>query len=81
MKQQATTETTVNKLIEFRQAVYENGMLKRQDVLFDLLDALMSERAVVSFARLSKSEKFLRKWPSLYAVIDDGDLSLSYLWT
>jgi len=63
MKQQATTETTVNKLIEFRQAVYENGMLKRQDVLFDLLDALMSERAVVSFTMLSQSEKFLRKWP------------------
>ena len=81
MKQQATTETTVIKLIEFRQAMYENGMLKRQDVLFDLLDALMSERAVVSFTRLSQSEKFLRKWPSLYNVIDDGDLSLSYLWT
>ena len=50
MKQQATTETTVDKLIEFRQAVCENGMLKRQDFLFDLLEALMSERAVVSFA-------------------------------
>jgi hypothetical protein len=81
VEQQATTKENVNKLIEFRQAVYENGMLKRRDALFDLLDALLCEGAVASFARLSQSERFVRKWPSLYAAVEDGELDCQWLRT
>jgi len=70
---QETTKLNVNKLIEFRQAIYENGILARRDALFDLLDALISEGSVSSFAMLSQSSQFQRKWPSLYAAIEDGE--------
>jgi hypothetical protein len=56
-------------------------MLKRRDALFDLLDALLCEGAVVSFARLSQSERFMRKWPSLYAAVEDGELDCGWLQT
>jgi hypothetical protein len=75
---QDTTKENVNKLIEFRQAIYENGMLARRDAMFDLLDALLSAGPVSSFAMLSQSSRFQRKWPSLYAAVEDGDLN--HLW-
>lgn len=81
MNKQETTKENVNKLIEFRQAVYENGMLARRDALFDLLDALISEGPVSSFAMLSQSDRFQRKWPSLYAAIEDGELDSRWLRT
>jgi hypothetical protein len=56
-------------------------MLKRRDALFDLLDALMCEGAVASFARLSQSERFMRKWPNLYAAVEDGELDCQWLRT
>jgi hypothetical protein len=77
-KQQSTKEN-VNKIIEFRQAVYENGMLSRRDAMFDLLDALISEGQVSSFAMLSQSSRFQRKWSSLYAAIEDGELDSEWL--
>jgi hypothetical protein len=78
---QETTKANINKLIEFRQAVYENGMLARKDALFDLLDALIAEGSVSSFARLSQSSQFQRKWPSLYAAVEDGDFDCQWLRT
>ena len=72
MTQQETTKENVNKLIEFRQAVYQNGILARRDALFDLLDALVAQGFVSSFAMLSQAEQFQRKWPSLYAAVEDG---------
>jgi hypothetical protein len=81
VEQQATTEANVNKLIEFRQAVYQHGMLARRDALFDLLDALMCEGTVSSFVRLSQSERFVRKWPSLYAAVEDGEIDRDWLRT
>jgi hypothetical protein len=78
---QETTKANINKLIEFRQAVYENGLLARKDALFDLLDALMADSPVSSFARLSQSSRFQRKWPSLYAAVEDGDFDLQWLRT
>ena len=79
MNKQQSTKENVNKLIEFRQAVYENGMLSRRDAMFDLLDALISEGQVSSFAMLSMSSRFQRKWPSLYAAIEDGELDSEWL--
>jgi hypothetical protein len=79
VKTQETTKEKVNKLIGFRQAVYENGMLARRDAMFDLLDALISVDPVFSFAMLSQSDRFQRKWPSLYAAIEDGELDSQWL--
>ena len=81
MTTQETTKENVNKLIEFRQAVYENGMLTRRDALFDVLDALICEGSVSSFARLSQSDRFQRKWPSLYAAVEDGEIDSQWLRT
>jgi hypothetical protein len=76
---QASTKQDINKLIEFRQAIYENGMQARKDALFDVLDALLSTGTVSSFAMLSQSESFQRKWPSLYAGIEHGQLDSTWL--
>jgi hypothetical protein len=78
---QKSTKEEINKLIEFRQAICENAFLARRDALFDLLDALICEGTVSSFARLSQSSRFQRKWPSLYAAFEDGEIDGSWLHT
>jgi hypothetical protein len=75
----SSTKENINSLIEFRQAIYEHGFLARKDALFDLLDALVIEGKVPSFAYLSQSEQFRRKWPSLYAAVEDGRLDSPWL--
>jgi len=69
-----STKENINRLIEFRQAVYENGISKRRDALFDLLDAILWGGAGSSFAMLSQNDPFQRKWPSVYAAVEDGQL-------
>jgi hypothetical protein len=76
---QRTTKANINKLIEFRQAIYEHGMTARRDALFNVLDALLCEGSVSSFAMLSQSEQFQRKWPSLYAALADGRMNSEWL--
>jgi hypothetical protein len=77
--QQATTKENLNKLIEFRQAVYQHGITCRRDAVFDLLDALLAEGSVSSFALLSQAEPFQRKWPSVYAAVEDGQVNEAWL--
>lgn len=79
MTQQATTEENINKLIEFRQAVYTHAMTARRDAQFDLLDALVTTGTVSSYAKLSQSSCFRRKWPSIYAAIEDGRIDSPWL--
>ncbi len=79
MKNQNSTKQDINKLIEFRQAIYAHGFLTRRDALFNLLDALVAEGMVSSFARFSQSRQFERKWPSLYAAVEDGVVNRSWL--
>lgn len=67
-----TTPENLNRISEFRQAIYEQGLLSRKDALFDLLDALVAEGPVASFPLLSLSKRFQRKWPSLYGAVEDG---------
>lgn len=74
MKTQASTKENINRLIEFRQAVYTRIFRKRRDALFDTLDALLSGGTFPSFAYLSQSERFQRQWPSLYAAVEDGQV-------
>jgi len=76
---QVTTEENINKLIEFRQAIYDQAMTARRDALFDLLDALVTTGSVSSFAKLSQSSYFRRKWPSIYAAIEDGRIDSTWL--
>ena len=79
MEQKASTKENINSLIEFRQAIYERGMLARRDALFELLDALIVEGRVSSFAMLSQSEYFRREWSSLYSAVEDGRLNSDWL--
>ena len=81
MKEPKSTKENINKLIEFRQAVYEQGITHRRDAMFDLLDAMLLEGPVSSFAMLSQAEKFQRKWPSVYAAVEDGRLKEAWLRT
>ena len=74
MENQTSTKENINKLIEFRQAVYEKGLLARRDALFNVMDALLCEGTVSSFAMLSQSGQFQRKWSSLYAAVADGQI-------
>lgn len=74
MNTPTSTKENINRLIEFRQAVYEHVFQRRRDALFDTLDALLSSGTFASFAYLSQSERFERKWPSLYAAVEDGQI-------
>lgn len=44
-----------------------------RDSLFDLMDAVITSRGVPSFAELSLSPVFRRKWSSLYKVLERSD--------
>lgn len=79
MTKQETTKVNVNKLIEFRQAIYSQGIIRRRDAAFNLLDAILSAGRVTSFAMLSQAEPFERKWPSLYAAVEDSRLDEAWL--
>jgi len=68
-----------NKIIEFRQAVYDHGLTLTKDAQFELMDALLLNPGIRSFPELSLSPAFRRKWPSVYAAIEDGGQSLAWL--
>jgi len=74
-----STKENINRLIEFRQAVYVHVFQKRRDALFDTLDALLAGGTFASFAYLSQSERFQRRWPSLYAAVEDGEVDTQAL--
>lgn len=74
MKTQETTQANLNKLIEFRQAIYEQVFGKRRDALFEAWDALLVQGMKTSFPRLSLSGVFRRKWHSLYKALEQGEI-------
>lgn len=65
----------LNKLIEFRQAVYEQGMVKARDAQFELIDTVLTGQRVKSFVELSLSPVHRRKWSSIYAALAEGQLN------
>ena len=70
-KQDSTATEHFNKLIQFRQAAYANlGTAK--DALFELGDAVINTPAANSFAELSCSKHFRRRWSSAYEALQDG---------
>jgi len=56
-----TTQENINKIIEFRQAIYANGLGKQRDALSETVDALCLTGAPASFPLLSLSTIFRRK--------------------
>jgi hypothetical protein len=79
VNQTNSTKENINKLIEFRQAIYNYGMKKRRDAMFELLDAILSSGNVPSFAWLSLASQFRRKWPSVYPAMEDGRIDSGWL--
>jgi hypothetical protein len=68
----------LNTLQTFRYEVYACfGTAK--DVLFNTVDALLTEDRARSFPELSLSASFERRWPSLYEGLEDGQINSSRL--
>jgi len=70
-KHNSTATKHFNKLIEFRQAVYQE-LGNACDALFELTDAVIQMRHIQSFVELSCAPAFRRKWPSAYEALQDG---------
>ena len=79
MNTQKSTQEQLNKLIEFRQTVYEQVLTARQDAQFEAVDALLLKGRVASFPWLSTAGCFQRKWPSLYDAIEQGQQDVAGL--
>lgn len=77
--QEISTEEQLNKLIEFRQQVYDNGLEQARDAQFELIDAILTSDQVRSFAELSLSPLHRRNWSSAYAAIKNGQQDSDYL--
>ena len=73
-EQKETTQENLNKIIEFRQAIYEQIFGKRRDALFEAWDALLLNGALTSFPMLSQHTTFQRKWHSLYKALEKGEI-------
>lgn len=67
-----STQEQLNKLIEFRQTVYDQFLTARRDAQFETLDALLLKGRVPSFPWLSTAACFQRGWPSLYDALEAG---------
>ena len=59
------------RLKNFRQSAY-SLLGNARDAIMDLLDAVIGTTSLHSFAELSLSPFFRRKWPSLYEALEDG---------
>lgn len=66
-----TTDNQFSSLTTFRQAAYR-CLGRARDAQLDLTDAVLLTSAANSFAELSLSPVFRRKWPSVYEAIQDG---------
>ncbi len=72
MKTYNSTTEQFNKLIEFRQEIYERGLLLERDTQFELIDALLLSDHPRCFAEISLSPVFRRQWSSAYSAIERG---------
>lgn len=79
METQHSTKQQVNKLIEFRQAIYDNGLSQERDAQFELVDAVTVSGALRSFPELSLSPFFGRQWCSAYAAVERGEQDQGWL--
>jgi hypothetical protein len=72
MNTQKSTQEHINRLIEFRQAIYGQVFSQRRDVQFEVVDALLLKGRVPSWPWLATAGCFRRKWPSLYDALEAG---------
>ena len=61
-----------NKLIEFRQTIYDHALTRVRDAQFELVDALLLSAPIHTFPELSCSPVFRRQWYSAYTAVEDG---------
>ena len=78
MKDNTSNQEQLNKIIEFRQEMYES-LGKAKDAQFQLVDALLGDLKAESFAELSLSPQFERGWGSAYDAIENGTLETEKL--
>jgi len=76
---QNSTQEQLNRLIEFRQTIYDQFLTARRDAQFETLDALLLKGRIASFAWLSTAGCFQRKWPSLYDALEQGQQDVAGL--
>ena len=67
-----TTTKQFNKIIDFRQSIYEHALTKERDAQFELVNALLLSDKLQSFPALSLSPAFRRSWSSVYAAMERG---------
>jgi hypothetical protein len=63
----------LNKLIAFRQIIYDEVLGQAKDAQFETLDSLLLSDHPRSYAELSLSPVFRREWPSLYDALERGE--------
>jgi len=78
-QQKHSTNEQVNNLIEFRQAIYKNGLTDYRDAQFELIDALLVNQRANSFAELSLSSWHQRGWASTYMAVEAGNQAEDWL--
>jgi hypothetical protein len=61
-----------NKLIGFRQTIYDHALSRARDAQFELVDALPLSAPIHTLPELSCSPVFRRQWHSAYAAVEDG---------
>jgi hypothetical protein len=69
----------LNKMIEFRQQIYDHALTKARDAQFELIDALLSNRTIQSFPELSLAPLCQRQWHSVYAALEQGEQDQAWL--
>ena len=69
----------LNRLQQFRQAIYDYGLTRRRDAQQELLDALLLYPHAHSFPYLSLAPVFRRQWHSAYAALEDGQQDRRWL--
>lgn len=79
MEKPHSTDKHINKLIEFRQALYQHGFAGLRDAQFELVDALLLSGPISSFPELSLCPVFRRQWPSAYAAVEEGRQDTDWL--
>jgi hypothetical protein len=73
----------LNTLMQVRHQTWQS-FARAADALFELADALTCESAARSLPELSLSPRFQRKWPSIYAALENGKIESphwSQVWT
>lgn len=75
----STSAGKLARLADFRQLFYNRILLRAADAQFELLDAVLTTRAITCFAELSLAPVFRRGWPSLYEALDDGEIDTGAL--